>query len=203
MILRILLAGVLGIAVTFGLLLLMQQLIATGNRTLDESETMHFVDFVRVPEEETTRTKDRKPEKPPPADEPPPPAQEPQQRMEADVTTEGVSFDVSRFDTGQTVNAGLGLTVADGDYLPIVKVAPVYPRRAQTRGIEGYVVLEFTVSKSGRVTDPRVIEAEPPNMFNQAAIDAVKKFKYKPRIVNGEPIEVPGVKHRITFRLEE
>lgn len=203
MVVRILFAGVLGITVTFGLFLLMQQLIATGDRTLDESGTMHFLDFVRVPEEETTETKDRKPERPPQPEKPPPPTEEPQQRMEADLNQSSVNFSVSRGDLGRNVNAGLGLTVADGDYLPIVKVAPVYPRRAQTRGIEGYVILEFTVTKSGRVTDPRVVEAEPPSIFNKAAIDAVKKFKYKPRIVNGEPIEVPGVMHRITFQLEE
>lgn len=204
MVLRILLAGVLGITVTFGLFFLMQQLIATGDRSLDESETMHFLDFVRVPEEETTETKDRKPERPPPPEQPPPPSEEPQERTDAaDLSDSGVNFGVSRGDLGRDVSAGLGLTVADGDYLPIVKVAPVYPRRAQSRGIEGYVILEFTVTKSGRVSDPRVVEAEPPSIFNNAAIEAVKKFKYKPRIVNGEPIEVPGVMHRITFQLEE
>lgn len=204
MVLRLLLAGILGVMVTFGLFLLMQQLIATGDRTLDESESMHFLDFVRVPEEETTETKDRKPERPPKPEQPPPPSEEPQERMDpADAGESGVNFGVSRGDLGRDVNAGLGLTVADGDYLPIVKVAPVYPRRAQTRGIEGYVILEFTVTKSGQVSDPRVVEAEPPSIFNKAALDAVRKFKYKPRIVNGEPIEVPGVMHKITFELEE
>lgn len=203
MILRGLLAGVLGVTVMFGLLLLMQQLIATGNRTLDESETLHFVDFVRVERDEAPETKDRKPERPPKPEEPPPPAQEEQQRMVEQVGDTGFSLGAGRVDTELDLAAGLGLSAAEGDYLPIVKVAPNYPRRAQTRGIEGYVILEFTVTRTGRVADPRVIEAEPPGIFDHAAIDAVKKFKYKPRVVDGEPIDVPGVKHRITFRLEE
>lgn len=203
MIFRVLIAGLLGVSVTFGLLLVMQQLIATGNRTLDESETLHFVDFVRVPRDETTRTKDRKPERPPKPEQPPPPVEEQQQRLDPDLTQSDVNFGTGRVEANLDVQAGLGLSVADGDYLPIVKVAPTYPRRAQSRGIEGYVILEFTVDKSGKVTNPRVVEAEPPGIFDHAALEAVKKFKYKPRIVNGEPIEVPGVMHKITFQLEE
>lgn len=203
MILRGLLASVLGVTVMFGLLLLMQQLIATGNRTLDESETLHFVDFVRMQRDETPETKDRKPERPPKPEEPPPPAQEEQQRMVDQVGDTGFSLGPGRVDTELDLAAGLGLSTAEGDYLPIVKIAPNYPRRAQTRGIEGYVILEFTVTRTGRVADPRVIEAEPPGIFDRAAMDAAKKFKYKPRVVDGEPIDVPGVKHRITFRLEE
>ena len=53
---------------------------------------------------------------------------------------------------------GVGGFSSDGEYLPIVKVAPVYPRRAQTRGIEGFVLLEFTVTKTGAVKDPVVID---------------------------------------------
>ena len=101
------------------------------------------------------------------------------------------------------VSSGFGVAAgtADGDYLPIVKVAPVYPRRAVDRGIEGYVIVEFTVTKTGAVRDPVVVEYHPSTIFNKAAINAALKFKYKPRVVNGEPIEVHGVLNRITFEL--
>ena len=87
--------------------------------------------------------------------------------------------------------------------MPIVKVAPVYPRRAQTRGIEGYVVLEFIVTKTGAVRNPFVVEAKPPGIFDRAAINAALKFKYKPIVVNGEPIDGAGVRNRITFELSD
>ena len=87
--------------------------------------------------------------------------------------------------------------------MPIVKVAPTYPRRAAQRGIEGYVVVEFTVSSLGTVIDPVVIEAEPPGMFDSAAIDAVKKFKYKPQMSDGKAVDVPGVRNIIRFELEK
>ncbi|PTB82172.1 protein TonB, partial [Marinobacter sp. Z-D5-3] len=94
------------------------------------------------------------------------------------------------------------LDTSDGEYLPIVKVQAAYPRRALQRGIEGYVVVEFTVTRQGTVRDPRVVEAEPESIFDQAAMDAVLKFKYKPRVVNGDAVEVEGVQNRITFEID-
>ncbi len=89
----------------------------------------------------------------------------------------------------------------DGNYLPIVKVAPVYPRYAQTHGIEGYVVLEFVVTRTGSTADAVVVESSPPDVFDNAALDAVQKFKYKPRVVDGKPVEVTGVRNRVSFEL--
>lgn len=90
---------------------------------------------------------------------------------------------------------------ADGDYMPIVKVAAVYPQQAKKQGVEGYVLLEFTVQKSGRVVDPVVVSSEPPGVFDHAALSAVRKFKYKPRVEGGEPVEVAQVRNRIDFSL--
>jgi protein TonB len=101
-----------------------------------------------------------------------------------------------------SLDGGLALGSGDGEYLPIVKVTPVYPRRALQRGIQGYVIVEFTVSKIGAVIDAFVVEANPEDIFDQAAIDAAKKFKYKPRVVNGEPAAVSGVQNRITFKID-
>lgn len=84
-----------------------------------------------------------------------------------------------------------------------MKVQPIYPRRALSRGIEGYVILEFTVTRTGAVKDPVIVESEPPNVFDDAAIRAALKFKYKPKVVNGESVDVADVQNRITFRLEK
>jgi len=99
--------------------------------------------------------------------------------------------------------SGSGLSPSDGDYLPIVKVAPVYPKRALARKLEGYVVVEFTVSKRGTTRDIKVVEAQPLGIFNQSAIQAAEKFKYKPRVVDGEPVEVHGVRNLIKFALND
>jgi protein TonB len=101
-----------------------------------------------------------------------------------------------------SLDGGLALESGDGEYLPIVKVSPVYPRRALQRGIQGYVIVEFTVNEIGAVVNPVVVEAEPQGIFEQAAMDAAKKFKYKPRVVNGEPTSVAGVQNRISFVID-
>jgi protein TonB len=91
--------------------------------------------------------------------------------------------------------------LADGEYVPIVKVAPVYPALAASKGIEGYVVVEFTVTPTGTVRDVVVVESSS-ELFNEAAIEATHQFKYKPRVVSGRPVEVSGVRNKITFVLE-
>ena len=63
--------------------------------------------------------------------------------------------------------------------------------------------LEFIVTKTGAVINPVVLESKPPGIFDRASMNAAVKFKYKPKVVNGEPIDVAGVRNRITFELAD
>lgn len=90
--------------------------------------------------------------------------------------------------------------LSDGEYLPIVKVAPVYPPRAASLGIEGYVIVEFTVTPAGGVSDVTVVESSS-ELFHDAALEATHQFKYKPRVVSGQAVAVSGVRNKITFVL--
>ena len=122
-----------------------------------------------------------------------------------DVTPEAQAMAVGAAPINVGINlssSGFGLAPSDGEYLPIVKVQPIYPRRALSRGVEGYVIVEFTVTKQGTTRDVTVFESSS-SMFNNAAIKAAQKFKYKPRVVDGQPIEVPGVQNKITFEIED
>jgi protein TonB len=207
--LRTAIAIVAGSAIAFGLLFLMQALVASGRSAITETKTTRIVDFVRVKREERLERKKAKPDRPPNPDAPPPEAPRPSlsdsvSKTSASTTVQAsqdVSVDVGGMDINLTTGFGVVAGTADGDYLPIVKVAPVYPPRALERGVEGYVILEFTVTKAGTVKDPRVVEYHPSTIFNRAALNACLKFKYKPRVVNGEPIEVHGVLNKITFEL--
>ena len=191
---------VLGLVITFVLFWVMQLLIASNDNVLEEAKGGRITDFVRLQEDEQVQTKQRKPKPPPPPDEPPPDMPKPD--FDNSDVSQGV--DVGAVDVNVDLNVGgTGGFSSDGEYLPIVKVAPVYPRRAQTRGIEGYVILEFVVTKTGAVRDPVVVEAKPPGIFDRAAKQAALKFKYKPKVVNGEPIDVAGVRNRITFELAD
>jgi len=190
----------LAVVTTLGVLFIMQALIATAKKELDESGTRHCVDFVRAEREETLQRKERKRDKPPEPDAPPPDAMEP--RVDSfDPTQVTVGIPMAPLDTDMSI-AGLGLVASDGDYLPIVKIEPPYPMAARTRGIEGYCIVEYTVTPAGTVKDVVVIDADPKRIFDKVSIEAALKFKYRPRVVNGEPIEVRGVQNRFLFKLE-
>ena len=191
---------VTGVVVTFILLWIMQLLIATGKQALTEKREFRFLDFVRVEREDVTELKKRKPDKPDEPDKPPPDMPQPQ----ADDIDTGESVNIAPVSADVDVNIGGigGFDMAEGEYLPIVKVAPIYPRRAQSRGLEGFCILEFTVTKLGTTEDIRTVECSS-TLFERASVNAAAKFKYKPRVVNGEPIAVPGVQNKITFQLED
>ncbi|CUA87753.1 energy transducer TonB [Pseudidiomarina woesei] len=199
---RLLLALIAAFAITAGLFYLMQSLIAGGEGAMSEPPKGSVLDFVRVKPEEVVQQKERKPQRPPEPEQPPPDMPQPEMQNDA-AEADAAGFDFSAdIQVDTSLSGGIGLDTSDGEYLPIVKVQAVYPRRALQRGIEGYVVVGFTVTKQGTVRDPYVIEAQPESIFDQAAMDAVLKFKYKPRVVNGEPVEVEGVQNRLTFAID-
>ncbi len=92
-------------------------------------------------------------------------------------------------------------TTSEGDYLPMVKVAPVYPLEAQRRRQEGYVLLEFTVNELGRVENPRIVEEHPEGVFGEAALMAAREFQYLPKVVDGVAVSTAGVRNLVTFEL--
>lgn len=196
---RYAIAFVAATVVTFGLIWTMQVLIATGKQALTKNQEFKFVDFVRVKRDETVNQEEDKPEKPPEPDTPPPDAPPPQ--MDNVDTSQAVTMTPLSGSISVQNQLG-GFQIVDGDYLPIVKVAPIYPRRAMTRGVEGDCLIEYTVTSAGAVRDPTVVECSS-SLFARASLNAVLRFKYKPRVVDGNPIEVPGVRHVITYKLED
>jgi protein TonB len=200
--LRVLIAIILAGFITLGLFFTMQALIASGDKELTDPPVGKVLDFVRVPKDESVQKKELKPKRPPKPEAPPPEMEQPQ--MDSPTPDgEGLGLDFGADVSNDiSLDGGLALGSGDGEYLPIVKVTPVYPRRALQRGIQGFVIVEFTVNKVGAVTNPVVVQAEPEGIFDQAAMDAAKKFKYKPRVVNGEAIAVAGVQNRITFKID-
>jgi protein TonB len=91
---------------------------------------------------------------------------------------------------------------ADRDAVPLVRIEPDYPMQARQRGQEGWVVLEFTISTAGTVKDVEVVASEPGSVFDRAAVQAVRKWKYNPKVVDGKPVERSGMKVRLDFEME-
>ncbi len=192
---------VFGVVITLSLLFIMQLLIVTGKQALTEPRERHKLEFVRVKRNETLNTDDYEPEKPPPPPETPPETP-PQDLDNIDPDAPSIDIPAPTATADTDIGGPGGMNIAEGDYLPIVRVAPVYPARALSRGLEGFVDLSFTVTTTGTVRDPVVIQSTS-SLFERAAIRAVLKFKYKPRVVDGVPVDVPGVKTRISFQLED
>lgn len=191
-------SGVLGAIVTITLLWVMQYLIVTGVQAFTEERTFRFVDFVRVQRDERVETRDDRVERPQQPQAPPP--MQPDRQLD-DLDAGGTAIAVSAPTVSHEVSLGREGFFSDGEYMPIVQVAPRYPPRAAERGLEGYVILEFVVTREGTVRDPVVVESSN-SLFDRAAVDAVLRFRYRPRVIDGEPVEVPGVRTRITFNLE-
>lgn len=198
--LRLIIGAALAFVVTTALFVIMPTLIETADKALDEKPSTRIAD-IQMPETEITENvKEDPPEKPDEPDEPPPDMDQP------DVDNPEVENAVNMspgMDLELAGASGSGLAGSDGEYLPIVKVAPIYPRRAQSRGVEGYCVVEYTVTKSGAIRDPEPVDCEPSGYFERASVKAAEKFKYKPRVVDGEPIEVVGVRNKFTYELED
>ena len=94
------------------------------------------------------------------------------------------------------------IDMTEGDYHPIRKAAPVYPREALIRGVEGYCVVEYTVTDQGKVKNPRVLADQcNSHLFVEVSIEAALKFRYKPRVVDSHAEDVKGVQNKFTFEI--
>ena len=93
----------------------------------------------------------------------------------------------------------LGAGGGDSDVVPLVRVDPQYPPKAKQRRIEGWVDIQFTISPAGTVQDPKVVGANPPSVFEQSALRAVRRWRYSPKVVDGEAVARYGVGVRIRF----
>ena len=192
---------VLGSLVTLSLLFVMHLLIEYGESAVTKERTRHNLDFVRVKRNEALNVDDFTPEKPPKPPETPPETP-PQDMDNLDPDAPTINIAPPSVLANTDIGGPGSMNIAEGDYLPIVRVAPVYPARALSRGLEGHVDLSFTVTAAGTVRDP-IIMFSTSSLFERAATRAVLKFKYKPRVTDGIPVDVPNVKTRITFRIED
>lgn len=143
-----------------------------------------------------------KPAKVLPTTPPPDPAGTPWYQIErVDLTGERLTFG-SIADLIGPEDMQLELTPPHSELAPLHVVQPIYPLRAVMKEIEGYVVVEFSVRENGTVTNPVVIQSEPEVLFDQAALSAISRFKFQPRTVGGDEIQVDKVQLKFAFNLE-
>ncbi len=201
--LKAIIAFIASAAITFGLFVFMHHLISGGAQRNTEDRENVVIDIVSAPPASKVDTRRRVPPPPPPPAQPPKPAQaepEPQQ-----MAAGAVSFNMPQVTLS---NSALGLAapslaVQDAEATPIVRIEPKYPLKAEREGREGWVELSFTIDEVGGVTDIKIIAAEPRRMFDKAAKNALKKWKYKPKVVDGKAVKQPNMSVKLKFELKK
>jgi periplasmic protein TonB len=198
MFIRIVSSAAAGIAVTTGLLFLMQYLIASGEEIIIDPHEGSTLDWIAL------ETEERLIVDPPDFERPEPPLIPPR----TNPLEPGGGDEIGFKPPGPTPPIPAGgprfkrLTVGDGPLVNIFKVRPQYPMRAATKDLEGTVLVQFDVTTLGTVANVIVIETSS-SIFNKAAIDAAYRFKYKPRIVDGVPYESKGLRNLFRFEMEK
>jgi protein TonB len=199
MTLRLLGVSAFAATITFALFWVMQALVGVAGEILEEKKPL-VVDFVRLKRDTEPETKKREiPDREQPEQPPPPPPMNFSQNLDASDTMGVLVPDV---EVGlELASADLSSGGSDRDVVPLVRVEPQYPMSAKQRGIEGWVELKFTITAAGTVSNIVITASAPGTIFNRAAVKAVGRWKYNPKIENGTAVDRPGVRQRIKFEL--
>lgn len=198
-------AAALAGVVTFAILFTMQALVVGQRGEVKDYKSARVVDFVRLRREADPEPKKRElPQRVAPQQAPPPP--DVQLSNLPDANPIELAAAMPAFEASLDIGKGSGEGAAaanDADVVPLVRVNPQYPARAMQRGVEGWVHLAFTVTEAGTTKDIEVVEAEPTNYFEDAAVAAVRRYKYRPKLENGAAVARPGVELVLSFKLNK
>jgi len=198
-------SALVGTTAAVVMLWLMQLLVTSPSQQLPIVDSPRLVEFVRLKRLEKLQLKERTPPPPPKQAAPPP---RPRLDLRADTQPPAPVLDMA-MNLDVPLNFGDGPWIgpqtvmqADSSFVPLSRLPPRYPYKAAQRGIEGWVRVEFDVTATGSVENVEVIESDPPGVFDKAAIRAVSRWRFKPRMVEGKA--VPGKATQVVdFKLEK
>lgn len=190
---------------TVGLFYFMSVLVSRGKDLNRSDDTENFIEFVRVRPQDNLETRQRKlPEKPP---EPKTPPKMEQMKTSTPQPTKNLqAMNMPKleaplaFGDGAFVG-GVGGGSSDRGVTPMVRIEPQYPRKAAMEGTEGWVRLQFDITEMGTVDNVRILEANPPRVFDSSARQALLKWRYKPQMEDGKPVRLNDQKVQLDFNL--
>ena len=174
------------------------QLMISGDERFDEDDsTQPALNFVRVDSaEDQVETRDRRQPDPPPEPEPSPDTPDATVEQDSPAETPQMSMDMPSLDASLGTGDGFsmegisatesGMSGFDSDATPTLRVPPNYPRQAQRAGLEGYVTMAVEIRADGSVASVEILDSEPPRMFDDAAVNAMRRWKFQPKTVDGE-----------------
>lgn len=189
--LRYPLSALAGTIVAIIMLWMMQLLVTSPSQRLPTVESTRLIDFVRLKHEENVQLKERLPPPPPERTAPPPRPQldlhsAPQPALPQLDMAMNLDIPLS-FGEGPTLGP-VAAAQLDSGFVPLSRQPPEYPYKATRRGIEGWVRVAFDVTETGDVENVEVIESDPPGVFDIAASRAVSRWRFKPRIIDGQAV---------------
>ena len=188
---------------TISLLFFMQSLIATGEQSNYTPNIIKIVDATMPEFELEVIIENERPVQIELPDKPPPGSHQRQLKMDASPGLNVSREVVSLLSNIEIENASI--SVADGDMVPLVAIGPYYPERALRRDTEGWCLVHFTVSAIGSVIEEtvEVVDSEPQNIFDNSCRNAVVRFKFQPRVIDGQGVDVPKVPYLFVFELTD
>lgn len=193
---RIALPFINALFITLALLYLMFLLIDIEQVELKPIQTFGPISWVKEPESDPVKPIVAKPPKPVTPDQAPT-----LEKSEPDLDIR-INPDISPI-AGYTPQRRKGLPqITDQQLMRIFGQPGQYPNRAIQRGIEGYVIVGFSVDQAGQVFDAFVIESAPEGIFERSALKAIKKFKYRAKMVNGKAVSTDGQQYLFSYKLD-
>ena len=195
-ILHMLIAVPAGVAVTLGVLLVMTILVARLPIDIPERPARPPLGFLPTIPEPPVIPTDPVIQRIPPPIVPPGKASD-----ETTSETTPVAIRVAALRPRPSPTPMLGVP-GDSPLVAMLRVEPAYPPDAAARGLEGHVVVEFTVQADGTTTDIVVVESSN-RIFERAAIRAAERFRYRAKTANGQAQAVHGVRNRFRFRMDQ
>jgi protein TonB len=197
--LRVPIAALAGALFTSAMFWLLYSLVETSFDVGDRSEAAR-IEFSRMRRDTEVATKrDQKVER----ERPPPTPQTPRLAFSAGGIDNNVAQLTPVVDARGAMSRMSMSAGSDRDVIPLVRINPDYPPRALSRGLEGWVQVQFTITATGTVKDAVVVNAEPKNIFDDAALKAIARWRYNPKVDAGVAVERVGVQTIIRFQLEQ
>lgn len=202
---RWLIGLVTALGIVFLLYILMAELIKSNLDIPKKKDDFKLIDIVLVEEEDPLKIRVRqKPKKKPPPKEPPPPQIQKISQLNKPLIKR-LDLKIERptiNNLGDVFIGPGGGPSSDGDAIPEIQMTPIYPEEALTRGTEGSVTFIFTISVDGTPKDLKVVEPSD-RIFVRNARRSIRRWRFKPKIVNGKPVEQPGMTYTLEFELEK
>ena len=191
----------------------MHKMISRANIAIDTKKDYQTIDFTQVNEEETKpEIKKELPPEPKPKEKPPEMVEKiVSEDTQTNTPKNTVSLNIDMPSVGKGIKVSQGkpqmlgpvkMSKMDSELTPMMQIRPIYPSRARMMGTEGHVTVRLEVNEAGEVTKITILKSTPKGVFNNTVKRAVKRWKFRPKTINGKPVTQSGVL-TINFSLDK